>query len=151
MADLYEFTLRYAYDKPLDGLFIGDGVPSKDGASLYLPLANVGNPSLSLVSKIRVSDLVGEGSVGFNGGGVFSPPNSVALLSDMVLAGCKNNIVNKLGHDLKFDKGVPLFWYDVITNLKGSPNESKFVMLGMEQESSNRPRYSYAISVRSFS
>ncbi|HKG47207.1 MAG TPA: hypothetical protein VKB02_10795 [Pyrinomonadaceae bacterium] len=150
-ADIYECTLRYKVERALSGVYIGDGVPSKDGASVYLPVAMPSMVNRSQVLKLRANDLLIEGQMSLDSGGIFSAPNSLIVLADRVLAMVKNNILSQLSPDLKFQGGMPLFWHDVITNLKGFANANKFFTLGMKQESSNPPRYSYSYAARSYS
>jgi hypothetical protein len=150
-TDLYECALRYNYWRPQAGVYIGDGVFSKDGASLYLPLASLTGGTRSEVLKIRTADLLNEANITLDGGNVFSTPNSIAILADKVLGMFRNNWLSQLTPALKSEGGLPLHWHDVITNLKGSPNENKFFTVGMKQESANPPKYSYSYVARSYS
>ena len=149
--DAYECSLRYNYWKPLPGVFIGDGVPTKDGASIYVPLAYAAMAGESRVVKYRASDFANEGSVALNGGGIFSAPNSVVVLSDRVLACVNGNILSQFTPAMKFEGGTPLYWHDMITNLKGSPNDNKFFTLGINEHAGGPFRHSYSYAGRSFS
>ncbi|HEY0365814.1 MAG TPA: hypothetical protein VGC73_05025, partial [Pyrinomonadaceae bacterium] len=146
----YECTLRYKVERGLAGVFIGDGAPTKDGASIYLPRLSPTGVTRSEVTKLRADDLLIEGAITLDGGGIFSPPNSVVVSSDKVLAIFKENYLNPLTHELKSTGRTPIDWHDVITNLKGSPNDGKFYTLGMKQLAQNPPRYSYSYAARSF-
>lgn len=145
--DAYEFTLRYKLEKSLGGVYIGDGVPSKDGASFYLPLAS--SAVRSEVVKIDANNLLITESASVDGNGIFSAPNSVAVLADKVIAILKNNIVSIFDFPLKFSRGMPLAGHEVVTNLKGSPNDTKFFTLGMKQEARGPIKYSFSYANRS--
>jgi hypothetical protein len=151
ITDLYECTVRYIFDKPLSGPFLGDGVPSRDGSSFYIPVASPAMANKSEILKINAGALGTDASVQVDGGSIFSAPNSLVVLSDRVLAIVKNNVVNKLTHDLRNEGGVALGWHDVVTNLKGSSNDSKFYTLGIDQHTGGGLRYKYSYAVRSLS
>src|SRR5262249_9467129 len=131
---VYNCTLRYIYDRPLSGIYIGNGVPTSDGASIYLPLAHPAWNDKSQITKYRAKDLLVEASTIIEGGEIFSVPNSVVVLSDRVLAAVRNNWIGELTPGLKYQGGFPTFWHDVITNLKGSPDGKTFFTLGMKEQ-----------------
>lgn len=149
-GDVFKRTLRYKYDRPLSGVFIGDGAPSKDGASIYVPLAHPAWTDKSQIIKYRADDLLIEASTIIDGGEIFSAPNSIAVLSDRVLAAVRNNWIGELSHELKYQGGFPTFWHDLITNLKGSPDDKKFFTLGMKEQSSGAIKHSFSYAARTF-
>lgn len=149
-VDFYKRTLRYKYDKPLSGVFIGDGVFSKDGASIYVPLAHAAWTDKTEITKYRAQDLLIEGHALIDGGEIFSAPNSVAVLSDRVLAAVRNNWIGELSPELKYKGGFPTSWHDVITNLKGSPEEKTFFTLGMKEKGEGAIKHSYSYAARTF-
>lgn len=139
------FHVVYKFERPLSGVYLGDGVPSKDGEYFYLPLANASVPPSSDLLRVRANDLqLFRSTFHRDGNAVFSAPNGVAVLRDRVLAVFKDIIFDKFNHELRYDGREP--WdlgFDVVTNFKGSPNDDKAFILGMKQESSNPPKYSY--------
>jgi hypothetical protein len=146
----YKRTLRYKFDKPLSGVFVGDGVFSKDGASIYVPLAHVEWKDKTEIVKYRAHDLRIEGQALIDGGQIFSAPNSIAVLSDRVLAAVRNNWISELSDGLKSQGGFPTEWHDVITNLKGSPDEKTFFMLGIKEKPGAAIKHSYSYVARTF-
>lgn len=134
--DAYEFMLRYRVQRTLPYAYFGDGVPSKDGASIYLPVAQPDSTNASILkidantfAFIKTFDIERRKNT-------FSRPNSVAVLSDTVLAIVNGEHLKVFDYDLRPKPGIPLhvFEYDVITHLKGSPNDSAFYLLGMKEQ-----------------
>jgi hypothetical protein len=149
--DTYECTVRYKRKRDLEFVYLGDGVPDKDGAYIYIPVAS---PSTLQILKVDANALVpiaGTGlSGGLAGGGVFAAPNSVGVLKDKVIAILKNTDFVVYDHSLRFIKVIRLTQHDVVTNLKGASNDVKFCLLGMKQENSGPFKYSYSYVERSF-
>src|SRR6185369_1163954 len=103
------------------------------------------------IAKYRASDLLIEASTIIDGGEIFSAPNSIAVLSDRVLACVRNNNwIGELSHELKYQGGFPTEWHDVITNLKGSPDAKTFFTLGMKNKTGGTIKHSYSYTARSF-
>jgi hypothetical protein len=149
--DAYECTLRYNYWKPLPGVFLGEGAPTKDGASIYIPLASPALPDTTDINKYSAYRLLNEGHAIVEGCQVFSAPNSLVVLSDRVLASVKDNFCNQFSDALKPQGRFPLHWHDMVTNLKGSPNDNKFFTLGIKEQSGGAVKHSYSYAARSFS
>jgi hypothetical protein len=150
--DAYEFTLRYKVEKSLSSAYLGDGVPSNDGASIYLPVAEPPNVTNAKILKIDANNLQTTAQASVPGRNIFSCPNSVAVLSDIVVAILNREDMSIFDHELKSKPGLPiaLFEYDIITNLKGSPSNSIFLM-GMKEQPTWQFKYSYKIDWWSFS
>ncbi len=141
----YDFSLRYKIQKDLNGAYLGDAVPGKDGASIYLPIANPDLPNAKIL-KIDANSLqiVGQAIVERRKN-IFSCPNSVAVLSNQVVA-ILNEHLSVFDHALQPKPGLPIkevFEYDIVTNLKGSPNHSTFFTLGMKEHPTWAFKYSY--------
>ena len=148
--DAYDCTLHYNYWKPLHGVYLGDGAPSKDGESIYVPVASP-LPDLTDITKYNANNLQNEARIGVEGGQVFSAPNSLVVLSDRVLADVKDHLCNQFSHALKPEGRFPLHWHDKVTNLKGYPVDNKFFTLGIKEQSSGAFRHSYSYAARDFS
>lgn len=148
--DAYECTARYKRQRDLEFVYLGDGVPDKEGTSIFLPLANPPSADKVQIMKIDANSLVPVASVGLQGGGVFAAPNCVAVSKDKVLAILKNTYLSYFDHSLKPIKTVELIQYDVVTNLKASPNDLRMQVLGMKQQNSGAFKYSYTFGERSF-
>lgn len=143
--DVYEFTLRYNVDRTVNGTYMGDGVPSKDGASIYLPVADPPNVTNAKIVKIDANRLVTLATAPVPGRNIFTCPNSVAVLSDTVVAILNREHISVFDHALKPKPGLPLhvFDFNIITNLKGSPNNSIFYLLGMKEQPTWQIKKSY--------
>ena len=148
--DAYECAVRYKVQRDLENVYLGDGVPTKDGATIFLPLANPPSADKVQIMKIDANSLVPIANVGLQGGGVFAAPNCLAVSKDKVLAILKNTYLSYFDHSLKPIKIVELIQYDVVTNLKASPNDLKMQVLGMKQQNSGPIKYSYTFGERSF-
>jgi hypothetical protein len=144
--DPYECTMRYRLERKLEAAYMGDGAPSRDGSSFYLPIAIPTFATSGQVLKINANDLSTMASASVEARSVFTAPNSLAVLADSVLAVLKNCEVNIFDLSLRLIKKVNLSQYDLITNLKGGHNETKFFTVGMKQLSANPPRYSYSFA-----
>ena len=141
----YEFGLRYKMQRDLNGAYLGDAVPGKDGTSIYVPLADQNLPNARIL-KIDANNLqiVGQAMVERRKN-IFSSPNSVAVLSNQVVA-ILNEHLSVFDHALQPKPGLPIkevFEYDIVTNLKGSPNHATFFTLGMKEHPTWAFRYSY--------
>ena len=145
--EVYECTLRYRLEKEMEAVYFGDGVPGRDGSFFYLPVAIPPSATRAQVLKIDANSLSPTASVSLDGRSVFAAPNSIAVLADSVVALLKNNEFNIYDHSLKLIKRLVLTQYDVITNLKGGLNETKFFTLGMKQLPGTPTRYTYTLAV----
>ena len=144
--DAYEFTLRYKIDKNLDGAYLGDGVPSQDGASIYLPVVDPPNVSAAKILRIDADSLAITATALVPARDIFSCPNSVAVLSDGVVAILNGKNLSAFDHALKPKPGLPVkevFKFDIVTHLKGSPNDTIFFLLGMKEEPTWEIQHSY--------
>src|ERR1700752_1279517 len=142
----YEFTLRYKVQRNLNGAYLGDGVPSKDGASIYLPVVDPPNVSTAKILKIDADSLTINANALVPARDIFSCPNSVAVLSDGVVAILNGKNLSAFDHSLKPKPGLPIkevFGFDIITHLKGSPNDSTFFLLGMTEQPTWQIQHSY--------
>lgn len=141
----YEFTLRYRVQKKLSVSYLGDGVPSKDGASIYLPVVEPPNVSNAKILRIDANSLTTNAQALVPARDIFSCPNSVAVLSDGVVAILNGKNLSAFDHALKPKPGFPIevFKFDIVTNLKGSPNDSTFFLMGMKEEPTWEISHSY--------
>ena len=142
----YEFTLSYRVQRNLNGAYLGDGVPSKDGASIYLPIVDPPNVSAAKILRIDANSLTINATVLVPAKDIFSCPNSVAVLSNGVVAILNGKNLSVFDHDLKPKPGLPVkdvFDYDIVTDLKGSPNDSTFFLMGVKEEPTWRISHSY--------
>jgi hypothetical protein len=147
-GDEYDCALQYKIEQSLGGVYIGDGVPSKDGSSFYLPLASPPAGNMAEVLKIDANNLSITAHDSREASGVFVTPNSVTVLRDQVLAILKGNHVYVYDLSLNFSRTVPVAWQDVITSLKGSPNDIRFHTLGLQFRGVGI-KHSYSFAVRS--
>lgn len=137
----YSSRVNYKIEKDLkSGVYMGDGAPSKDGEHFYLPLSD--SPGQFKLIKFRATDLdVSAQSITLNGDGIFSVPNSVAVLSNEVLTIDKNNTIKRFTPELKPVSEVTP-GYDLVTNFQGSPHDDKYFMVWMQQVP-NASSYTY--------
>ncbi len=131
----YEFTVRYKIQKKLNVAYLGDGVPSKDGASIYLPLVEPPNVTNAKILRIDANSLVINANALVQATNIFSCPNSVAVLSNGVVAILNGENLSVFDHALKPQPGLPIevFKYDIITNLKGSAQRLHILLAGNEK------------------
>ena len=96
----YQLKIDYRR-KVLDGVYVGDGVATKDGTSIFLPVALPRDQSQVQVWKINSDNLshVASGNLS-SGGGLFAPPNSIALSNEYVFAMIDNDI-HIMNHSLQ--------------------------------------------------
>jgi hypothetical protein len=140
----YEIVVSYGIEKSLRSVYMGDGVPGKDGEHFYLLLSD--SPGQFKVMKFRANDLdTAAQSITLNGGGVFSLPNNVAVLKDEVLA-IERDFVKRFTHDLRLNSEQKRY-EDTVINLQGSPNDDKIFKMPMHHE---RGHYSYFYTTTSF-
>jgi len=133
----YEFTLSYRVQRNLNGAYLGDGVPSRDGASIYLPIVDPPNVSAAKIFRIDANSLTINATALVPAKDIFSCPNNVAVLSNGVVAILNGKNLSVFDHDLKIKPGLPVkdvFDYDIVTDLKGSPNDSTFFLMGVKEE-----------------
>ena len=147
-SDDYDCALRYKLEQPLQGVYIGDGVPSKDGSAFYLPLASPPTGNTAEVLRIDATNLSITARDSREASGVFVTPNSVTVVRDQVLAILKDNYIYVYDQGLKFSRKVPVAWQDTITSLKGSPNDHRFHTLGLQIRGVG-VKHSYSFAVRS--
>lgn len=143
-SEAYEVSLRYQVERKLNGAYLGDGVPSRDGASIYVPLAEPPNVTNAKILKIDANNLQTTAQASVVGRQIFSCPNSIAVLSDLVIAIFNREHFNIFDHSLKPQSGpmLGLFEYNIITNLK-SPAGNILFFMGMEEHPTWQYRYSY--------
>jgi len=142
----YELTLRYRVEKTLTGAYLGDGVPSKDGSSIYLPLAIQDRPDARILRIDANSLTINAQTLVERRNNIFSCPNSVAVLSDGVVAILNREQLSVFDHALKPKPGLlvkEVLEYDIVSYLKGSPNDSIFYLLGMKEEPTWQISHSY--------
>ncbi len=144
--DTYECTLRYYVEKLLVGAYIGDGVPGADGASLYVPLVKPPGVANMRIMKIDANNLQTTAEAPLHGTNIFTCPNSIAVLSNTVIAIFNREIVAIFDHALKPLAGLPLqlLELNLITNLKGYSSNS-FFTLGMKEQPTWQFTKSYKI------
>jgi hypothetical protein len=133
--DAYEFTLRYKSERVLNGAFLGDGVASHDGTSLYVPLVEPPNVRNAKILKIDANNLQTTAQIVVNNvKSIFSCPNSVAVLSDVVVGILDGKTLSMWDPSLRPQReySIQLFEFDVVTNLKHSSGNGIF-MLGMKE------------------
>jgi hypothetical protein len=144
----YDCGLYYKLEQALGGVYIGDGVPNKEGSSFYLPIASPPAGKIAEVLKINANDLSVTAHDSREASGMFVTPNSVAVTRNHVIAILKNNHVYVYDHELAFSRTVPVAWQDVIASMKSSPNDTKFYTLGMQFRGVG-VKHSYSFAVRS--
>ncbi|HET8782249.1 MAG TPA: hypothetical protein VFM63_07515 [Pyrinomonadaceae bacterium] len=147
-SDDYDFALRYKLEQPLPGVYMGDGVPSKDGSSFYLPLASPPAGKTAEVLRIDANNLSIKARDSREASGLFVTPNSVTVVHGNVLAILKNNHVYVYDENLIFSRTTRVEWQETITALKGSPNDHRFYTLGLQIRGVG-VKYSYSFAARS--
>jgi hypothetical protein len=142
--DDYECALNYQVEARLRGAYLGDGVPSNDGASIYVPLAEPPNATNAKILKIDANNLQTTAQASVTGRHIFLVPNSVAVLEDRILALFNREQMNIFNDDLKSKPGLSFsqFDYNILTNLKGSG--PYIFTVGMKENSQGGFTYSYA-------
>lgn len=130
----YEFAVSHRIETALPGVFIGDGVPA--GENFYVPLGSARDANKSDVVRITANDLKLEKSISVDSSGIFSHPNSIAVLSDKVVGIFQGTAAVALSPDLTLLGGHGFFWHDIITTLKGAG--TKLWMLGIKVEPGNQ-------------
>lgn len=146
--DDYDCAIRYKLEQALGGVYIGDGVPSRDLASFYVPLASPPTGEKAEVLKIEADTLSIKAHDAREASGVFVTPNSLTVLRDQVLAIFKDNYIYVYDLSLNFSRRVPVAWQQVITCLKGSANDTRFHTLGLQFRGVG-VKHSYNFAVRS--
>ena len=144
--DDYECTLNYQQQERLTGAYLGDGVPSKDGTSIYVPIAEPPNATNAKILKIDANNLQTTARVSVAGRSMFTCPNSVAALEHVVVAIFNREQFHVLDHSLKPDPGffpkMSDFEFTVITHLKG-PAGNTIYLMGMKEEPTWQINHSY--------
>ena len=141
--DTYEFTLRYKVERKLSGAYLGDGVASNDGASIYVPLAEPPNVTNAKLLKVDANDLQTTAQASVVGTNIFFCPKSVAVLDDRVVAIFNREHMSMFDHDLKPKPALPFarFNCDILTNLKGSG--PYIFTIAMKETPTSASRYNY--------
>ena len=139
----YECTLRYQVEKTLNGAYFGDGVPSNDGATIYLPIAEPPGVTNAKILKIDADNLQTTAQASVTGWNIFYGSNSIAVLEDRILANFNREQVNVFYHDLRSKPGLSVaqFEYDVLTSLKGSG--PYIFTVGYKEDPTSGNRYNY--------
>ena len=115
----YECVVTYLRKQEVKDVYIGDGVATERGESIFLPVAIHDMQVFGKVLKIHPENLsITESSVIQNttGGGVFATPNSIALSSDYIFAMLGNTDVYVLDYSLRILKDKA----DVTDSFRGS-------------------------------
>lgn len=147
-SDDYACGIRYKLEQALAGVYIGDGVASKDGNTFYLPLASPPTGNKAEVLRIDANNLGITARDSREASGVFVTPNSVMVVRDQVLAIFKDNYIYVYDQALKFNRRVTVAWHDVIASIKGSPGDTRFYTLGLQFRGVG-VKHSYSFAVRS--
>lgn len=131
----FELKIGYRRKKEIDGVFAGDGVASQNSAALFFPVALPRDQSQVQVWKINPEDLshVASGNLS-SGGGLFAPPNSVALSGEYVYAMIDNEI-HVLDQSLqKRGQSNVNFFYTFVSDIDGYYDSTDCYLLGMKQD-----------------
>ena len=142
----YECAVNYRVKEKLEAIYIGDGGATKDGNSIYLPVALPSNAAMVQVWKIDANTLSAMPSASFSGKGVFSTPNNVAVLEKEVGAIFGDTTLHILDQNFQTKKQTTVPEYTAITNFIGDNEESRMFFLGFKEEQTNQPlkyRYKY--------
>lgn len=141
--DDYECALIYQVHERLRGSYLGDGVPGKDGASIYVPLAEAPNVTSAKILKIDANNLQTMAQASVTARNIFLGPNSVAVLEDRILALFNREQMNIFYHDLQSKSALPLaqFDYNILTSLKGSG--PYIFTVGMKETTTGGGKYHY--------
>jgi hypothetical protein len=125
---------------------LGEGVPSKDGASIYVPIAEPPNVTNAKILKINADNLQTSAHTSVVGRNIFTCPNSVAALEYVVIAIFNREHFHVFDHNLKPDPGffpkLSDLEFDIITYLKGPAGNIMFLM-GMKEEPTARINHSF--------
>lgn len=145
--DDYECTINHQIQERLTGAYLGDGVPSQDGASIYVPIAEPPNVTNAKILKITAENLQITAQTSVVGRSIFSCPNSVVALQYVVVAIFNREQFHVFDHSLKTDPQgffpkLSDFEFNVITQLK-CPAGNIIYLMGMKEEPTWQIKNSY--------
>ncbi len=134
----YECFVTFLRKQEVKDVYIGDGVATERGESIFLPVAIHDMQVFGKVLKIDPENLsITESSVMQNttGGGVFATPNSIALSSDYIFAMLGNTDVYVLDYSLRIlkDKADVTDSFAVVTGI-GCAYNNETVLLGVKKD-----------------
>lgn len=133
----YECLITYLRKQEVKGVYIGDGVATERGESIFLPVADPSMQIVGRVLKISPENLsITESQMILNtGGGVFATPNSIALSSDYIFAMFGNTDVYVLDYSLRIlkDKADVTDSFAVVTGIGCAYNNETF-LLGVKKD-----------------
>ena len=142
----YECRISYLIKKQLEAVYMGDGESTENGSAVYLPLALPTDASKIKVWKINSNDLSTTSTPQFIGKGLFSVPNSVAVMRDKVILLPGDNILRTMDHNLQVQTQhpYPTADYTAVTNFCGNITDNEMCFLGMKEERANQGvKYAY--------
>jgi hypothetical protein len=85
----FELRITYVRKSDINGVYIGDGVPTERGDALYIPVSSPDNQSRTQILKINPENLsvtATTHTILYSVRGGFAMPNSIAVTKDAVLA-----------------------------------------------------------------
>jgi len=133
----YECLVTYLRKQEVKDVYIGDGVATERGESIFLPVAIHDMQVFGKVLKIDSENLsITESSVIQNTtGGVFATPNSIALSGDYIFAIFGNNDVYVLDYSLRIlkDKADVTDSFAVVTGI-GCAYANETQLLGVKKD-----------------
>ncbi len=151
-ATHYECKISYVQKSDLNGVYLGDGMPTERGEAIYLPVAMPDNQLQAQVLKINPDSLSVTPSQKFSGRGVFAAPNDVAVTPDYVLAMFgDNNETLVFDSAFQYETKLANPNYTVISAIK-SDYDSVYCLLVMKDDKRSSPpnvRFHYSL-VRRF-
>ncbi|HET6975535.1 MAG TPA: hypothetical protein VFI24_04380 [Pyrinomonadaceae bacterium] len=148
----FQCRISYVQKNDLNGVYLGDGMPTERGEAIYLPIAMPDNQLQAQVLRINPDSLSATASQKFAGRGVFAAPNDVVVTPEYVLATCgDNNEIVIMDSTLQYDTTLsnpPN--YTVISAIK-SDYDGLYCLLVMKDDKRTQApiRYHYSL-VRRF-
>ncbi len=133
----YECVVTYLRKQEVKGVYIGDGVATERGESIFLPVAHHEIQVVGKVLKIDPENLsITESQVIQNtGGGVFATPNSIALSGDYIFAMFGNTDIYVLDYTLRIlkDKAEVTESFAAVTGI-GCAYNNETLLLGVKKD-----------------
>ncbi len=133
----YECLVTYLRKQEVKGVYIGDGVATERGESIFLPVADASMQIVGRVFKIDPENLsITQSQMILNtGGGVFATPNSIALSNDYIFAMFGNTDMYVLDYSLRIlkDKADVTDSFAVVTGI-GCAYSNETFLLGVKKD-----------------
>lgn len=143
----YEIKVRYLLKQELNNVYIGDGMATTNGDTIYLPVAYAQGQMGVQVLKIDPVKLSSKGATLTQSTGVFSTPNSVAVGSNYVLAMFGDMDVYVYNFLLELQGKVNIGDTHAFVTGIGASYTNEFIWLGQRKDKTPSNNISFHYSV----